>query len=269
MNQKFLKLGTAEKINRLKKLADSIGIVRLWSKKSNSRFDQICPVFEFVNNKLTLRALQALPKELKTPVFGNFKLAAREYFFRCDKLHLDQEDIILEIEDEFFQYEKRDEERLLCYPHRKVYLEVMYDYDKEHKKFAAANVLHMRPTFPMSKMESRPTSYMQTIENETTLRLIDLSLNGLSCLVNSNEIEHLSKLFQTKSFAIKLYGSDLKAEVFTKKIAYSTEFFDHSLEGVRLYKMGIEFTDTSPIIEDYLSVLLSEKFELFTLDDAN
>jgi hypothetical protein len=270
MKERFLKLSAAEKISRFQKLVEEVGIVQVWCRKQTFPVNIHLPAFDFKENKLVLKNLEGkklLPQSHQ--LYFKFKAGTRDYFFMSAGIQVSEEEVAVSTDGDLFQFEKRNTDRLLCYPHRKVHF-----FIEEKKSDAKDNVIQFRKNnstnskdeetlknkFRKYQLDMQKSLYgLDSDKNYAQYRVMDLSSKGCSILLSREERE----MFESKIIHVaNIIADDIRVNVDVKKVAYESEVIDKNFDQLRFLKMGLEFKKEDPGLEQYLNDLLLDHFEL-------
>jgi hypothetical protein len=267
MKERFLKLSAAEKISRLQKLVSEVGIVQVWCRKQTFPVNIHLPAFDFKDNKLVLKNLEGkklLPQTHQ--LYFKFKAGTRDYFFMSSGILVTEEELSITTDGDLFQFEKRNSDRLLCYPHRKVYF-----FLEEKKAEEKNNIIQFRKNnskedetlknkFHKYQLDMQKTLFgLDGEKNYAQYRVMDLSSKGCSLLISKSERE----LFENKIIhGAKIITEDISVAVDINKIAYESEVINKNFDQLRFLKVGLEFKKEDPSLEQYLNDLLLDHFEL-------
>jgi len=267
MKERFLKLSTAEKISRFKKLVEEVGIVQVWCRHQTFPINIHLPVFGFNENKLIFKNLENKFVLNQAPkLYFKFRAGTRDYFFMSTNIQVTDEEVIVSAEDDLFQFEKRNLDRLLCYPHRKVNF-----FIEQTEVQALSNVIQFRKNTSADdeKLKNKFKKYQQDMQsnlygldsnkNYEQFRVMDLSMAGCSIIVSKDERKEFEKKISNTA---TLLAEDLRVKVEVKKIAYESETIDKSFDHLRFLKVGLEFKNNNESLNLYLNDLLLDHFEL-------
>jgi len=166
---------------------------------------------------------------------------------------------VFKLGNEVYQYETRKKERLLAFPHRKIYIYMEIDNSTIEKNVFFLNKLRQGNTKVFKnfiKIASDKKFYNDHDEPMTGFRVLDVSSLGASFVTNTKE----AKLFSinTKFSSVKL---DWQGECYVLEnviINNIVDYIDPRVLGVSMYKIGVLF-DRNQSLDQKLAILLSDE----------
>ncbi|OFZ22943.1 MAG: hypothetical protein A2202_01545 [Bdellovibrionales bacterium RIFOXYA1_FULL_36_14] len=164
---------------------------------------------------------------------------------------------IFKVAKDIYQYEIRKKERLLAFPHRKIYIYMEIENSAIEKNVFFLNKLRQGNTKIFKnfiKIASDKKFYNDNDEPLMGFRVLDVSSVGASFITNIKE----AKLFSinTKISVVKL---DWQGECYPLKnviVNNIVDYIDPRALGVSMYKIGILF-DSNQLLDQKLAILLS------------
>jgi len=190
-------------------------------------------------------------------VFNNIN-----YFTKIQLIKSENGLQVLKLDMDVYQFETRKKERLLAFPHRKIYIYMEIENSKTEKNVFFLNKLRPGNTKVFKnfiKIASDKKFYNDHDEPMTGFRVLDLSSSGASFVTNAKE----AKLFSINS-KISVVKLDWQEECYPLKnvvVNNIVDYIDPRALGVAMCKIGILF-DRNQSIDQKLAILLSD-------DDVN
>ena len=141
---------------------------------------------------------------------------------------------------QLYRSEMRDEERLVCYPHRNVYLYAPCP------KIEGGNLLDFKsPNSPEVKkqLEIRRKFIKRSDKLEEGdligMRVFDLSSNGISVVTSKEELDLLENLIHEMNFKLNFLGTMISLK--SVKFIHSNHLILPGIRDSKLYKVGLSF----------------------------
>lgn len=139
-----------------------------------------------------------------------------------------------------YRSEKREEERLICYPHRSIYLYTNCPELEENNvlTFGSKNteenikVLQIRNKFIKRSDKLEPGDLIG-------LRVFDLSSEGMSVVVSKEEMDMMENHLSEMIFKLKYFGEYISLK--NLKLIHHTHLILPEIRDSKLFKLGISF----------------------------
>lgn len=186
---------------------------------------------------------------LKVKFPDNFILNDEKILFRVNfggKKYIGLLDQVNQISKEvtisakIYRSEMRDEERLLCYPHRNVYLYTTCP------KITSGNLLEFKsPNSPEIKkiLEIRrkfiKRSDLLHEGDVIGMRVFDLNSTGVSVVTSREELDLLENQADQMNFKLNLIGETISLK--TAQFVHSNHLILPDIRDSKLYKVGLKF----------------------------
>lgn len=166
----------------------------------------------------------------------------------CLLEHVDEIKKEVTFSNNLFRSESRDEERLVCYPHRNVYLYTPCP------KIEVDNLLEFKslktPEF-QKQLEIKRKFIKRSDKLEEGdligMRVFDLSSNGVSIVVSKEELELLENIIDQMEFKLSFQGHYYK--ITDVKFIHSNHLILPGVRDSKLFKAGLSFKYNEEIFE--------------------
>ncbi len=241
----FVELNEQEKQSKLRLLKNSSALLWIPKDYPNSFTSDI--EIESTNKNILLLS-DELDHLGDDKLLLRFEVRGAIYFAAVKQIATHQ----LQLVGELFRYEKRESERLLTYPHRKVYLLVEYTGSDN---LAKNNILdiHSKDQGEERLISMYNRLHKQKSELELKLRVLDISAAGIAILAGKQEV---SILVNQEFSSTRIIFDDCTYAVVVEKLLYSVEYLDVLTRKAGLYKVGLKCQlpdDLKVAIEKYLA----------------
>ena len=267
LEDKFLKLKTSEIILKLKGFVKEKSTAKVWIGKNLSIY-RVCEINEKPDTVELIFFSEAEDDVLfnKKEVCLNFSTHNVDYFAKASFISVEDEKISITLKENIFRLEKRDNERVLTYPRYKSFFCIKGE--KEHKTLENVVFLNKKEEKKVQKevtkdhlmnekIHSLLASEVETPEDYTNFRILDLSESGISVLINHGDKD---KIGENHDSAIVTFEKDLFF-VENIEIIYDVPYISHDINQ-QMVKIGIQF-DFNEKIKIKTDLLLGENWENF------
>ena len=179
------------------------------------------------------------------------------YFTEIQLIQVEDGLQIFKVAKDVYQYEIRKKERLLAFPHRKIYIYMEIETSAIEKNVFFLNKLRQGNTKVFKnfiKIASDKKFYNDNDEPLMGFRVLDISSSGASFITNIKE----AKLFSINT-EIPVVKLDWQDECYPLKnviVNNIVDYIDPRALGVSMYKIGILF-DSNQSLDQKLAILLS------------
>jgi hypothetical protein len=261
----FLKLNIEDILTKLQMIASNKDVVKLWTKGKDSSFYRVsdllvlkaadkCDVLLSFFSEGDDRDATLIGKQ----AFMSFSFNDIDYFAEGTMIKDESHDkIVLRLAQDIYRTEKRDNERLITFPHHQVYVyfKIIADTDDTnvielHKK-EDKNYLDIK-TQRRESLKEKLAQKVDDVENLVGFRALDISKNGVAFLVGHKESIYFTDekkmsfyiLFDQEIFLIK--GA---------KLVYKVDYLG-SQESKQRYKLGLTYNPIDSLSK-YVAKVLS------------
>ena len=266
--EKFTGLNLNEISSKVSSFTNSEKPIRIWGKDKEP-FHAF--VRDFNKSKITLDISTSLEEfsngEKK---FINFSFNTVDYFVKGIVSSVDNKEITIELEENVFKSEKRQNERLLTFPHHNVnaYFKVYSDSD-------SSNIISLNRVKNEKEevLESFASERMKEILKDDAVadlmgfRILDLSSNGLSFFANNRETSYFAGFEDDSNVEFTLM---FESKAFTLKCAeviYIVDYVNSRASKVPMKKIGIQFNEDSDL-QNQIESFINEKGALREVDKS-
>lgn len=246
----FIKLSIEEMGTKLNNLAKQKEIIKVWIKGEASSLYRVSDYTvlkspESADYLLTLFSEGEESDQIFVgkKVLFNFSINDSDYFSEGSVSHDDiHNTLVIRLTDNFYRTEKRDNERLLTFPHHQVYA-----YFKVLNEKDESNVIELKREedklyidYKMKQkkeLKERLKKKISDVEDLIGFRALDISRSGIAFIINNDE----SKYFKDNikySFYILFDG-----DIFVVKganLVYKVDYVGGP-EGKKRFKVGLNF----------------------------
>lgn len=257
----FIELSIQEVTTKLKILAQNKEVVKIWMKDEKSLFYRLCDILVLKNADQSDVLLSFFSEGegrdgtlIGKHVFLSFNFNDIDYFAEGTMLQDETHDkVMVKLIGEIYRSEKRDNERLITFPHHQV-----YTYFKIlNKAQNQGNVIPLKKDDYSSYKEKKRLELKEKIEGRVEdssdlfgFRTLDISKNGIAFVVGEEESIHFKEgkdmsfyiLFNEEVFLIK--GA---------KLVYKVNYLGEK-ESKR-FKVGLTYRPTEKLSFHLSSVL--------------
>jgi hypothetical protein len=257
----FLELSIDEVVNKLQILANNKEVVKVWAKGEESSFYRLCDIL-FLNNNDKYELLLSFFSEgedqdatlVGKRAYISFHFNDVDYFAEGLMIHDQSNDkMVLKLEGSVYRSEKRDNERLITFPHYQVYayFKIITKSEENVLPFKKSDELPNYKEKQKEDLKKKLSEKVKSIDDLVGFRTLDISRNGIAFVVNTNEEKHFKEdkkvsfyiLFNNEIFLVK--GA---------KLVYKVDYLN-SGEEKNTYKVGLTYNPV-PELTKHLSDLL-------------
>lgn len=274
MDNNFVKLEISEVINKFHRLVKEKVQVKLWKKGESSKDYRTKQVRVLKSDARITMVMFSEDHKYETSNVNNifyvsFELNDLAYFSEGKISLSDEEQFEFVITDPVYRTESRINERLITFPHHKVY--AFFKIPDSQKE--VTNVVQLRkaqapaPTYDDYKIKQKERIYqlleaqVGKTEGLVDFRVLDISQSGVAFQITNS----------TKSFFDKLTGADFfllfEEEVFKMSGAKTVYVVDllaqaQKKDAEALYKVGMTYLP-QPVLTQKINLIIhsSEKFD--------
>lgn len=265
-NDKFISYPTIQLKNKFLATINTHDVF-VWAKGDNPRKCLIASI------DLTESKRAVVAKDMKGEYFGpnnlpdhlSFVQGSLQYFVSVTGLKVEKGLYHLELADTTYRYEKRENERLLTYPHYSAYF---YIPVKANSGESTDNVLLFNRQTKIDKFQeyksgrSRQLSEILGAETEEDsevigVRLLDLSATGMAIIVNKREINLIAPEKKIGRGFLKFNGQVYFLE--NLKVAYEIKYVDPKAAAGDFLKVGLAFEKVHEQIQWALEKIFMEE----------
>lgn len=250
MESRFTHIGLLSLKKILEENFDDFNEIKVWGKNTEVQ------VIHRDDNFPVALAFNHWPKiKIKFPVDLDVReeklissLTINEKKYICLIENLDQINKELTFSESLYRSDMREEERLVCYPHRNVYVYT------NCPKIEIGNLLEFKsPKSPELKkqIEFRKKFIKRSDKLEEGdvigMRVVDLSSNGVSIVASREELELLENMISEMSFKINYMG-----EIFNLSdvsFVHSNNMILPGMRDSKLFKVGLSYTYNKDIFD--------------------
>jgi len=264
----FLKLSVEEIAPKLTILAKQKEVIKVWEKGHES---YIYRVMDYMSLKTPESAdfyltLFSEGEESDEALIGkevliNFSLNSSDYFMdgsvSLDDVH---NTLVIKLSDKFYRTEKRDNERLLTFPHHQVYA-----YFKVLNEKNESNVIELKrdedklyidyKKQKKKELKERLKQKISDVEDLIGFRALDISRSGIAFTVSDEEAKYFKDNIKY-SFYILFDG-----DIFVVKganLVYKVDYIG-AAQGKMRFKVGLNFNPVENLTKHIIE-LLRESF---------
>ncbi len=263
-NASFIKLSIDEMGPKLNGLAKQKEVIKVWIKGETSSLYRVSDYTvlktpESADYLLTLFSEGDESDELyigKSVLF-NFTINEADYFSEGFISHDDiHKTLVMRLSESFYRTEKRDNERLLTFPHHQVYayFKVLNDKDESNviELKREEDKLYIDYKIKQKKeLKERLKKKISDVEDLIGFRALDISRSGIAFMINNDE----SKFFKDSikySFYILFDG-----DIFVVKgasLVYKVDYVGGP-EGKKRFKIGLNFNPVENLTKHIVDLL--------------
>jgi hypothetical protein len=269
----FSPLSPKERIPKLQSLVDVKGLMQLWVKGQEDRVSVFATLFHHDHLELVVKNSDLnspLLKEIlekKRDVLGTFKHKGAHYFFKTQISKIVGDDLVLDLNLDFFKSERRQNFRLLTYLIYKVKAEIQLPNQQTENNNTSKGRLYLLKQ--KSSEQSLFRSFLKLIQGESLpsvfqLNVVDLSTTGFSAYVGQIEREEFS--VGRKFSDTQLFFDDTKITIPTTVVVYNQLQKADSVQKIDTYKIGFYFENLPQDLDQSLSQQINK---LLKKIDAN
>lgn len=255
----FTKQNRKEKESKLFQIFNNKLELIVWEKGKSSRFSFSCLDFNKENLQLVITSEKHDFSGINSVLY-TFTFNGVNYFGKGELKEINAKRFRLECSDDLFKSERRENFRLLTYPHHMVYLQ----FPQEEEEVQSEN-----------KVVSFQTGQSQTglfknflnlvgsdedsgvLEGYVRYRVLDISVTGLAFMISELEKETLEK--QNEIGPIKIDFTE-EIEIPMAEIRYIIPMLN---KNIKSYKVGIQFKDVDLNTDQLLGRLINDTMRDF------
>ncbi|MCY4524941.1 MAG: hypothetical protein OXB84_09385 [Halobacteriovoraceae bacterium] len=244
---RFIPLSFEELKSKLLQFKDAKKIL-LWNSKQS--LECAYKDYNIVKKQLQLD-LKAKKKKDQPPkgkFFIKFELKTGQYFTEASFVKKEKEYFTVEIAEFVYKGDRRQDERLLAYPHYQVHAFFKVEEEKEGENLLFINkrssneadsLQEIRRKTLLQEFSNLGPSAQELADNYMGFRVVDLSSKGISFLVNNFEKRYFKD--HSTSFDIILNLSGERYNLSEGKIVYMVNYIYGKARNVTMYKIGMQF----------------------------
>lgn len=249
----FKELVLVEKKSKLSFVANQKIEITIWKKASSDKFKVVADIFLLEDLKLVLGPKTELNKSLKDVLY-NFSINGVSFFGK-GKIETIDNKISLNCENQLFKSERRQNYRLLTYPHHKAYAEL----DFEKSEVIESNVVSINTKKSTTGLFK---NFLELVDDNgdkdmkqpsLSFRVFDLSVTGVALLFDKIENDILKEKNIISNLTIKL--DTHKFLVGKAEVKYISK-----LDGNRgySYKAGIHFLEMDTNLDSEIGFIINK-----------
>lgn len=252
----FKALNDAEKNSKLFQLANGnySNQVTVWKKGDSKKYT--LKVTDFIRAKTEIYVQGNIPEEFeKETLLLTFELNGMHFFGKCTLIMREGFPLSLSCTHELFKSERRNNFRLLTYPHHEVYVSINVGKSEIEK----SNVLSMSTGQSQTSLFKNFLNIMDDIEEKDVeelegylrFRVIDISVTGLAFQLGKIESQFFSEL--NKDLGV-IY-LDFNGELIRIPNARVLYIIDKPVSNskVKLFKAGTQFFNVDTNLDELLA----------------
>lgn len=252
----FKELTQKEKVSKLNQFyRDVRGPLKIWIKGAAQREN-----FKIAYMGANELKLELSPKEsqyTKKEVLYSFALNGLTYFGQGKLESNDEQKLVLACSGKLFKAERRETFRLLTYPAMLIYLELYIGEDQDIE----SNVIQIKTG---SSETGLFKSFLHLLGDQAErqlkagfipVRVLDLSIGGLSVLMGEYEISHFNEGDDIINSSLAIGPKSLSIP--KMKVVHVVDAVGHTAEG-KAYKVGLQFFDLPQDVELAISGQINE-----------
>lgn len=266
--EKFTGLNLNEISSKISSFTNSEKSVRIWSKESEP---SLAFVRDFKKNLITLDVSTSLEKFSNGgKQFVNFAFNGVDYFAKGEISSCDDQEITIELGQEVFKSEKRNNERLLTFPHHQVnaYFKVYSDSD-------SSNIISLNRVKNEKEevLESFATERMKEVLSNDAVtdlmgfRILDLSSTGLSFFANNRETSYFASFEEGENVQFTLMFESNAFTLNCAEIIYIVDYVNSRASKIPMKKIGIQFNEDEKL-QKQIDNFINEKGALREVDKS-
>jgi hypothetical protein len=266
--EKFTGLNLNEISSKVSSFTNSEKPIRIWSKE---REPSLAFVRNFEKNNITLDISSSLEEfSVEDKLFINFAFNGVDYFAKGNITNFENREIKLALKEEVFKSEKRQNERLLTFPHHQVnaYFKVYSDSD-------SSNIISLNRIKNEKEevLESFAAERMKEVLNNDAVadlmgfRILDLSSTGLSFFANNRETSYFASFEEGSNVEFTLMFESKAFTLNCAEIIYIVDYVNSRASKVPMKKIGIQFNEDENL-KKQINEFINEKGALREVDKS-
>lgn len=243
MNSKvhFTPLNRQELRSRIKSLISNNIELIIWIKGRAAKESYRALQLDADSQKITVKPYDSA-QFVGKDILYKFEIAGSHYF-GIGKLEKDSAGLVyIKYERKLYKSERRSSYRLLTYPTYdvKTYFTVSDDYQGE-------NVVDIRTGKSQTNIFKNFLKIIgqkdETATGLISLRVLDLSVSGLSFIIGELEKNLFKENTELKSFMISFDGEEF--EIPKANVVYVVDYIQSEKKNIKQFKVGIKFSKVS------------------------
>lgn len=260
----FILLTPEESVNKVSMLSLTDEGVRIWKKNSPPYSVKCIGKATLADNgiEINFSTVEAVDEISNSELMFSFNSNGVKFFGKGNIKEVYDNSILFVMDKNIYRCEKRKNERLLTYPLYKVYSLFSFK-TKENGNITYIN----RPSENEDKFFNVYLNNKVVTDSSkgplSGLRVLDISKTGVSFIANLKE-SNFFKNGEKKEFYIEFDGT-----IFTSiegTVVYVVDYIDPRFSGIRMYKVGINFTQMNPELETKINITLGKNLDSGELD---
>ncbi len=254
VNSNFIELGWGELSSRISELVSDSSEIRVWEKGDAP---DICKVINSHSGdddsehkqELRLRLGKVDDTWKKKDLYVQFNLRGVDYYTKGKVIEvLGNEDFWMELSPHVFKIEKRENERLLTYPHFHVftYFKLSTDSSVDNLIFINKQIETSHQVFQKFKKlsDDEVLKLLDSVDSELEeeligFRVLDVSYKGVSFIANEQERTYFDG--NENFFEMTLLFEEEVFSLTKAKIVYNVDYVNPRSGNISMSKIGFEF----------------------------
>lgn len=255
--ENFLGLTLNEASNKLASFIDSGRTIRMWEKGESPELVLVTSLSS--NNLIVDVKVDAESWDLKK-ILLNFSFNNVDYFCKGIVTDVVSNSVTLKLDQDVFKSEKRQNERLLTFPHHQAYAYFKvssFNLDKDNVIAFQKNVDDKKIYEEFLSDKQKHQSLDGDISELMGFRILDLSATGISFSANNQETQFFASLEDNKGIAFTLMFDGDSYSCGNGNVIYIVDFVNPRASSVPMKKIGIQF-NVHPELKNKIQEIISQ-----------
>lgn len=257
----FKALNDSEKKSKLYQLTNgkSSNVVTIWKKGQTTKYN--LKVTDFIRAKTEIYIKGNIPQEFTgDTLLLTFEINGMHFFGKCKLVIREGMPASLDCSADLYKSERRNNFRLLTYPHHEVYVSINVGVEKIKK----SNILSLNTGQSQTSLFKNFLNIMDDIEENSVeelegylrFRVTDISVTGLAFQFGKIESQFFTELNKELGIIFVDFNGDL-IKIPNAKVLY---VIDKAVTNSKatLYKGGTQFLDVDVNLDEILSKRINE-----------
>ena len=257
----FRELGLQEKKSKLAQIVRHSGKLVIWKKgdKHREHFQRLA----LEKDSLDLQLSGFKTRYGGQEVLYTFEFNGVHFFGKGKVTVANAFSCILNCDDTLYKRERRENFRLLTFPHHKVFIHIKMNNFEEESNIIDFNTQMSQTGLFKSFIKLIGEEDVPLREGYVCCRVVDISVTGLAIHVSELEKNYLQENSNLGTVFIDFKGEEI--EIPKAEVVYAIDAITQDRTS-KLFKLGIKFNDMNKSIDNKLGQYINDALREFTSD---
>ncbi len=270
-SKKFIKLNKNEQASKLDQLVKNRLPFYVWTKDHQAIQLEIEKIISAKTTQIFINNVPPSLLPLASNDLSSFFQIGSVRFFAKGHLSLKMDgNNFFEMVGHLYKYEKRSADRIITFPHRKIYLNIKNNNPSNDNINNIIPISKKKIGTNINNHNDIITKIINSNDNlfpaNKQFRCLDISKAGISIMANRIETQFIEKHNTNLEYSLSFENSLFEIE--KGKIAYIIDYVDPRAKSIKMFKIGIEVQMINEELNNHLDKILNEDiFETTQIED--